>query len=165
MIYQKTGPALSQLVQFVLSKFKNCSYSTINSYLSGISFLLKINNLHDPTRAFIIQKMLCGLRRLRPTKDTRMPIIMTVLKQIQSALSSVASSHFEADLVSTMYIITYFGFLRVSEIAVERKNGDNNKVVEFSNAKLTVSQCELIIPILNHGLLIDRILSHLLIEK
>jgi len=141
-------PALSQIVQFVayLSKFKNCSYSTINSYLSGISFFLKINNLRDPTRAFIIQKMLCGLRRLRPSKDTRMPITITVLKQIQSALSSVASSHFEAVLFSTLYIITFFGFLRVSEIAVERKNGDNNKVVQFSNAKLTGSQCELIIP-------------------
>jgi len=76
-----------------------------------------------------------------------MPItISTVLKQIQSALSSVASSHFKAVLFSIMYIITFFGFLRVSEIAVERKNGDNNKVVLFSYAKLTVSQCELIIP-------------------
>jgi len=51
-----------------------------------------------------------------------MPISITVLKQIQSALSSVASSHVEAVLFSTLYIITFFGFLRVSEIAVERKN-------------------------------------------
>jgi len=76
-----------------------------------------------------------------------MLITIKVLKQLRSALSSVASSHFEAVLFSTMYIIIFFGFLRVSEFAIERnKNGDNNEVVQFSNAKLTVSQCELIIP-------------------
>ncbi|WAR08464.1 hypothetical protein MAR_018422 [Mya arenaria] len=55
-------PSLPHLVQFVahLSKFKKCAFSTINAYLSGISFFLKPNNLQDFTRAFIIQKMLCG---------------------------------------------------------------------------------------------------------
>ncbi|WAR28089.1 hypothetical protein MAR_013793, partial [Mya arenaria] len=49
-------PSLPHFVQFVahLSKFKKCSFSTINVYSSEISFFLKLNNLQDFYRAFII---------------------------------------------------------------------------------------------------------------
>ena len=144
---QTWPPTLVHLVQFVayLSKFKNCSHSTINAYLSGISFFLKLYNLQDFTRAFIIQKMLTGLRRARPNKDSRMPITIDILKQIQRALLYVAVSNYETVLFSTAYLIAFFGFLRVSEIAVEQKQGDITKVVLYSDTVVSEKQCALTI--------------------
>ena len=95
---------------------------------------------------FIIQKILYGLRSLLSAKESRMYISITALRQIQSALSLVDSAHFEVVLFCTMYIIIFFGFFRVSEIAVERQHGDINKVVQFSKAILTLTLYELVIP-------------------
>ena len=141
-------PTLQQLVQFVahLSKFKNFSFSTINAYLSGISFYLKINNLQDFTRAFVIQKMLCGLRRIHPVKDTRMPITLDMLKQLTSALPFVCTSIYEANLFKAAFVVAFFGFLRVSEIAVDGVQAKNTIPVQASDICMSDHSCTLRIP-------------------
>ena len=140
-------PTLQQLVQFIahLSKFKKCSFSTINAYLSGISFFLKLNNSQDYTRAFIIQKMLCGLRRIRPVKDTRMPITVDILRKILYVLPFVVSSNYEARLFHATFVITFFGFLRIDEIAVTGKYGNCENVPHVSDLTLSENTCTLCI--------------------
>ena len=140
-------PTLLLLVQFIahLSKFKKCSFSTIQSYLSGISFFLKLNNLPDLTHAFVIQKMVCGLRRTRPVKDTRMPVTLDLLKTIIRALPFVASSKYESALYNAAYNVAFFGFLRVGEIAIDGKSGIRYKVAQFSDLTLMEDKCTLTI--------------------
>jgi hypothetical protein len=48
--------------------------ATAKSYISGISYKIKINNLEDRTQSFILKKMLQGMQRLDKKKDSRKPI-------------------------------------------------------------------------------------------
>ncbi|CAH3131895.1 unnamed protein product [Pocillopora meandrina] len=41
--------------------FRKMAYSTINSYLSAISYVHKLKGLRDPTKSFLIQKLLTAL--------------------------------------------------------------------------------------------------------
>ena len=47
--------------------------STITSYLSAISYVHKMKGLRDPTKAFLIQKLLIAVSKQR-SPDTRLPI-------------------------------------------------------------------------------------------
>ena len=60
--------------------FRKMAYSTINSYLSAISYVHKLKGLRDPTKSFLIQKLLTALSRQRAA-DIRLPVTKPVLHQ------------------------------------------------------------------------------------
>ena len=107
--------------------------STIVSYISGISYYLKLNGWVDVTEVFIVRKMLKGLQRSRPSKDTRAPITIDLLKAFPVALRNVATSDYEALLFSTAFVVVFFGFLRVGEVAVAQKNAESKFVIQRSD--------------------------------
>ena len=66
---------LEDLCKFIAYLFQiNMSRSSINCYLSGISFFSRVNDFEDPTQKFVIKKMLEGFKRSKP-KTTRHKII------------------------------------------------------------------------------------------
>ena len=91
--------------------------STIVSYISGISYYLKLNGWVDVIEVFIVRKMLKG----RPSKDIRAPVTIDLLKAFPVALRNVATSDYEALLFSTAFIVMFFGFLSVGEVSVAQK--------------------------------------------
>ena len=70
---------------------------TIVSYISGISYYLRLNGWVDVTKVFIVWKMLKGLQMSCPSKD----ITIYLLKAFPVALWNVATSDYEALLFST----------------------------------------------------------------
>ena len=55
-------PSLSDFINFLAFLAKsNYSPSTARSYISGISFYLKVIGLHDATNPFIVKKMFSGM--------------------------------------------------------------------------------------------------------
>ena len=65
--------------------FRKMAYSTINSYLSAISYVHKLKGLRDPTKSFLIQKLLTALSRQRAA-DVRLPVTKPVLHQLVRSL-------------------------------------------------------------------------------
>lgn len=90
---------------------KNYSPSTIMAYISGISFMHKINGYTDPSANFAIQKMLEGCKRSRKTKDMRSPISLEMLKKILLVLEHVCYTDYETTLFKTVFSMAYFGLL------------------------------------------------------
>ncbi|WAR28199.1 LOW QUALITY PROTEIN: hypothetical protein MAR_013903, partial [Mya arenaria] len=133
-------PIVMWSMQFGVQK---CAFSTINAYLSGNLFFLKVKNLQDFTRAFIIQKMLCCLLRNRSVKEPKNPLIIDILKQILRALPSVASSTYKTSLFNEALCI--FWFIRIGEIAVDGKAGPYTKVAQISDIVLSECKCSLLI--------------------
>ncbi|XP_070197283.1 uncharacterized protein [Littorina saxatilis] len=91
-------------------------YSTVRTYLSGISSKHKLNGWSDPTEAFLVKKLLKGLARLTSKKDSRFPITFNRLKQIVAILPVIYSSSYEAVMYKAAFTVAFFGFLRISEI-------------------------------------------------
>jgi hypothetical protein len=59
------------------------SPSTVKSYISGLSYRMKISGLLDTTNSFIIKKMLLGMQRLHKMVDSRRPITIDLLLPYQ----------------------------------------------------------------------------------
>ncbi len=101
----------------------------ILSILEGV-FFKNICNLHfnplvhgflDPTNNFIVKKMLEGKRRDNPIKDSRLPITATVLEKRITTLHFLSSNMYKLALFTAVYLVSYFGFMRVSEVTVDSK--------------------------------------------
>ena len=71
----------------------------------------------------MIREMLEGIKRIKPTKDSRLPITISLLRHILMTLPSATSSHYEKLLFRAAYSLCFFAFLRVVEV-VDSKNCD-----------------------------------------
>lgn len=112
----------------------NLSYSTVNCYISGISFFSKLNDFEDLTQKFIVKKMLQGLKRSRHHKrDIRMPITKDMLIKIVQILPSVCSSRYEAALFTAAYSVAFFGLFRVSELTFDPQLYVSRHCLSFEN--------------------------------
>ena len=70
---------------------KGCASSTIATYVAGVGFYHKFHGYPDPTKDFLVSKLLEGCRRYRQIADTRAPITLPILITILRALRSCYS--------------------------------------------------------------------------
>ncbi|MEW8547621.1 MAG: tyrosine-type recombinase/integrase [Candidatus Thiodiazotropha sp.] len=92
--------------------------ATIRLYIAAICYQHKLRNWPDPSAYFLVKKLLEGCKRLRYSKDTRIPITRKVLGVICEKLPSITFSLYEASLFRAVYCLAYFGLFRVSELVV-----------------------------------------------
>lgn len=139
-------PPLDHLINYIafLSK-KGYSYKTAKSYLSGINYKMKINNWNDYSGSFILGKMLNGMQRLGKHVDSRKPITIDVLKQILPVLRNVCDSYYETIMFSAAFSLSFFGFMRIGEIAYLNKNADH--VLQISDISFNNSNSEVFVSI------------------
>jgi len=78
------APMVNDILSFIAFLAQsNLSHSTINCYLSGISFFCKINYLEDVTQIFIVRKCLEGIKKSRGhSKDRGLPITSVLVGRI-----------------------------------------------------------------------------------
>ncbi|XP_062613384.1 uncharacterized protein LOC134275160 [Saccostrea cucullata] len=93
------------------------AYRTAALYISALSYIHKLRGIQDNTQSFIVKKALQGLHKKRGIAvDSRIPLTVSILEHVVSALPSVCRSSYEAVLFSTLFSIAYHGLLRVSEV-------------------------------------------------
>ena len=139
--YGASTPSLplpsSQLALFIsYLSAKKLAHSTISSYLSAISYVHKIKGYRDPTKTFLIQKLLTALSRQR-SADLRLPITRPVLHELVRSLRHTNSSAFQRCLYSAMFLLAFYGFFRIGELAA--KSADcAASVVQFKDLTFLV---------------------------
>ena len=126
-----TTPVLALFVSYLHAR--KLAPSTIKSYLSAIGYVHKLKGLRDPTRAFIIDKLLTALSR-QSSSDIRLPISRPVLHALVGSLNHNNSSAFHRTLFSTMFLIAFYGFFRIGELAAKNANSGGS-VVQFSDMR------------------------------
>ncbi|XP_073672411.1 uncharacterized protein, partial [Paramisgurnus dabryanus] len=107
-----------------LNSVKNLQVGSIKGYLSGIQFFHKLiygfpsPEINNSQTSLLIK----GIQRSRPSKiDSRQPITLDILtKCIQILRTGYHSSH-TAHTLDAMFLLSFFGFLRCSEIAINSK--------------------------------------------
>lgn len=121
----------------------NFSHSTAVSYISGLSYFHKINDLTDNTQKFVIRKLLEGYKRSSQSgKDSRLPITRELLHKILCILPAVCKNKYENMLFSAAFSMAFHGFLRVGELTVDGKTGQLHTIL-FQNTKVDEHQIQL----------------------
>ena len=110
-------PPSDHLVNF-LAFLSSELYSpfTAKSYMSAISFVLKLNNQLDTTKSFLIQKMLKGMSKVHYRPDLRLPITIDMMLRFPHALARICNSTYETSLFVAAFSLAFGALLRVSEI-------------------------------------------------
>ena len=104
------------VIIFLTQQFnKGFASTTLLSKSSAIAFLHKINNHQDVTQHFLVQKLLAGIKKVRPSADVRQPMSVSILKQCFSLLSQLRSPY-EARLYKCMLSLGFFSFMRPGEM-------------------------------------------------
>jgi len=111
-----------------LSKEK-WAHSTICSHLSAIGFFHKINGWSDPTGSFIVKKLREGSGRLNQVKDIRRPITFQILQRLISVLPAICSSSYEVILFKSVFLLAFYGFLRVGEYSCDSMSSGSSRVL------------------------------------
>ena len=101
---------------------KEFASSTISTYVSALSYVHKLGNFPDPTKNFLVQKLLTAHSKLHSSPDVRLPITRSVLQHLVLALNHTNSSDFQRLLYQTMFLVAFYGFFRVGELTVKGAN-------------------------------------------
>lgn len=125
---------LSLFVAFL--SYNNRSPSTIKTYISALSYLHKIRDLPDPTKRFIIVKLMEGANRQRP-RDIRAPITLRLLSRLIKSLVSVCSSNYETLLFHAAFSLAFFAFLRVGEFTAVSTKISSSRALRVSDIQLS----------------------------
>ena len=112
---------------------KGYASSTIATYVSGVGVYHRLHGHVDPTKDFLVLKLLEGCRRDRQSCDSREPITISTLTRILEALPHVTVSHFECVLFRASMLCAFFGFMRVSEFTADSKNRIQDSVLRMSD--------------------------------
>lgn len=112
------------LALFIASLFdRNYAISTVNTYISAISYSHKLFGLSDPSKVFFITQMLKGYGKLSTQVDVRLPITLPILHRILSLGPELSLPAYELCLFNAMCSLAFHAYLRVGEMAVT--NGNN----------------------------------------
>ena len=101
---------------------KKFAVATIHPYVSAISCVHRLRGIGDPTKSFLIQKLLTATSRNR-VSDIRLPILRPLLHQLVSLLCSTNSSVAQRKRYAAMFMTAFSGFFRIGELAA--KNVDS----------------------------------------
>ena len=94
--------------------------TSIVSFTSAIGYVHRISNVKDPTSSLLVQKLLSATLKLRPTVDPRLPITIIILQRLVSALSTTVSCFSHRRLLRAMFVVAFFGLMRVGEITMSK---------------------------------------------
>ena len=95
---------------------------SITSIISVLSYFHKVNGFSDPTKNFIVTKMLTGARNLRKSCDIRLPITLPILTHLIAALPQVFNSNYKCLMLRAMMVLAFRAYLRVGEMVPRSKN-------------------------------------------
>ena len=96
---------------------KKYASSSITTFTSAIGYVHKIAGLPNPTSHFLVQKMIASVNKVNPSQDPRLPITLLILHQLVLSVPQVVNQHYHIILLKAMFLVAFFGLMRVGEIA------------------------------------------------
>lgn len=101
-------PDLLNFVAYLM--LQGISASSVSTYMSGIAHAHKISSLNDPTKSFLVFKVLEGLRRLQggTPRDIRALITLPVLTKVRNCLPFICKSKYEEALFCRLIFFGLF---------------------------------------------------------
>ena len=107
--------------------------STINSYVCAISNWHKVQGWSDPCATFKVKTALKGASRDTGAPDARLPITPDMLKKLIASVPIICSSPYEMIMFKCVFVLAFFGLLRLGEILCQNKRDPSSKVLQISD--------------------------------
>jgi hypothetical protein len=101
---------------------KGYAPASIISYNSAIGYVHRLAGLPDPTSVNLIQKILSALVKISPSVDSRLPITEVLLFRMVESLKFVENSDYTKSLLHAMFVIAFFGLMRIGEVTSDNIN-------------------------------------------
>ena len=120
MLFQMHALACQSHLQLLIRA--NYSSSTVNAYLSALSYSHKLAGLPDPARVFYITQMLEGYGKNRARLDSRLPITHPILQRLIEVLPRLAGSNYQICQFKDICSLAFFAFLRIGEITTTKNS-------------------------------------------
>ena len=95
---------------------KGMKPTTISTHLAGVGWWHKMQGWEDPSRAYVVQRLLVGLRRIKPAKKQPTPIRKGMLDAILTQLPASGAGG-DVKMYKAAFLLAYYASLRVSEYA------------------------------------------------
>ena len=126
-------PLFPQCIPLFISylSFWKLAFSTITSYLAAILYVHKLRGFPDPTKSFLIQKLLLALSHKRSV-NVRLPVTRPVLHELIRSLRFTNSSAFQRSLYATMFLVAFYGLFRIGKLAMKSMRIAAS-VIQFNN--------------------------------
>ena len=115
-------PHLALFIAFLFDR--NYAWSTVNTYISAISYSHKLFGCHDPSKVFFIIQMLKGYGKLNSNFDSRLPITRPILSRLLNVAGEIIHSRYELCLFRAMCSFAFHAFLRVGEMTLTNSNSN-----------------------------------------
>ena len=113
---------------------KGLTVGTIRSTLSAISWHHKLNSKEDPTRHFLIMRLLLGIKKVQKKREKQVvPISHHILAKILEQLSFVTKENYIHKMMQAAFLLAYHGALRVGEFA---KSNHLRHTIKIEDVKL-----------------------------
>ena len=111
----------ANLALFIAYLFeRNYAHSTVNTYISALSYSHKLLGLPDPTRVFYIIQMLKGYGKTGSQLDSRLPITLPILQSLLEVAPRTKGSSYQICQFKAMCSLAFFAFLRMGEITTSK---------------------------------------------
>ena len=88
----------------------------LRSILSAIAFKHKLEGKEDPTKAFIIKRLLTGARKAKGNPPRKLALNINILMKLILILPHVVSNTYYYKLYKSLFLLMYFACLRVGEV-------------------------------------------------
>ena len=102
--------------------------SIVLTSISALGFPHRLAALPDPTKADIIQLALRGYSKRYPSRDSRLPISLSILENIISACVHTQTTLYNRRLMQGMFVFAFFAALRVGEITCQPNQTQRNLI-------------------------------------
>lgn len=98
-------------------KLRGLGAATIRASLSAIGWKHKVEGLPDPTKDYLVSRILTGVSRVKanPPKQVR-PISFSLLHKLVDILPSVTQPDFDRTLFKAALLLAYHGAFRAGEL-------------------------------------------------
>lgn len=141
-VWHQPGTHITRFIAYLsLSGYK---HSTAQSYIAAISFYTKAFYNVDPVNHFITRKLLQGMQRTLPNKDSRLPITLELLNTILPTLQTVCNTIFESKLLTAAFPLAFYALLRIGEITLSKGNTAAS-ILQFHDISLQQAEIQLTI--------------------
>lgn len=122
------------VMQFLTSLYiSGLSTASVTSTLSALNYINKLTGSPDLYQNFCLSRLLKGMKSVNPSKDTRLPITPEILTKLCEAVSKIFNDGYQKSLLRAMFLLAFYGFLRIGEISCEASSTNNKNLLHLHN--------------------------------
>lgn len=136
---------VQDLLNFLTYSFeRGVSYATLCTYLSALSFQVKIRGLHDTTKDFIVKQLMKGIKNVSfQVAVKRLPLFPQHIELLIANLANLNLPSYTVMLLKAMMCLAFALALRLGEMTRSKHNlmfesisfGPSFLVVKFNSFK------------------------------